>query len=423
MSGKIREVSSEQVRERLCRQDEIALLDVREEEVFAKAHPLWAANLPASRIALQAGRRVPRRDTLIVVYGDDSALAQAAMEVFGSLGYTDVRQLAGGLDGWVASGGELFQDVNVPSKAFGELVESVKHTPSLSAVEVQALIDSEQDVVVVDARRYDEFKTMSIPTATSVPGGELVLRIREVAPDPATKIVVNCAGRTRSIIGAQSLINASVPNPVAALRNGTIGWALAGLRLDRGASAQAPGYVGPDVVVRAQKGARTIATRAGVRFAPFDTLQALRLPGRTTYLFDVRSPEEFEAGHIPGFRNAPGGQLVQETDHHAPVRGARVVLVDDDGVRATMTGSWLAQMGWDVWVLEGVASPLFTDSGPVIEELAYQIDESTLPPLRRYRRPYEGADNAQEAMQAYLEWEYGLVAQLDKDGTHNFHVV
>jgi hypothetical protein len=31
---------------------------------------------------------------------------------------------------------------------------------------------------------------------------------------------VNCAGRTRSIIGTQSLINAGVPNPVTALRNG-----------------------------------------------------------------------------------------------------------------------------------------------------------------------------------------------------------
>ncbi|MCX0231923.1 rhodanese-like domain-containing protein, partial [Escherichia coli] len=76
-----------------------------------------------------------------------------------------------------------------------------RHTPSLSAQEVKALLDARRDVVIVDSRRYEEFQTMSIPTATSVPGAELVLRIRELAPDPTTQVIVNCAGRTRSIIG------------------------------------------------------------------------------------------------------------------------------------------------------------------------------------------------------------------------------
>ncbi|OXH83596.1 sulfurtransferase, partial [Burkholderia multivorans] len=139
---------------------------------------------------------------------------------FARLGYTDVRLLDGGLAGWQAAGGELFIDVNVPSKSFGEWVEAERHTPSLSAQEVQALIDARADVVIVDARRFDEYRTMNIPTSTSVPGAELVLRVRALAPNPSTRIVVNCAGRTRSIIGTQSLINAGLPNPVAALRNG-----------------------------------------------------------------------------------------------------------------------------------------------------------------------------------------------------------
>jgi hypothetical protein len=107
-----------------------------------------------------------------------------------------------GLQGWRDAGGELFRDVNVPSKAFGELVEHERHTPSLSAQEVQALIAGGADMVVLDARRFDEYRTMSIPTAVSVPGAELVLRVRELAPDPRTLVIVNCAGRTRSLIGA-----------------------------------------------------------------------------------------------------------------------------------------------------------------------------------------------------------------------------
>ncbi|MEB0099694.1 rhodanese-related sulfurtransferase, partial [Pseudomonas sp. DC1.2] len=77
------------------------------------------------------------------------------------LGYSDVRLLQGGLQGWREAGGELFIDVNVPSKAFGELVESQRHTPSLAAEEVLALIEARADVVVLDARRYDEYQTMS----------------------------------------------------------------------------------------------------------------------------------------------------------------------------------------------------------------------------------------------------------------------
>ena len=157
-----------------------------------------------------------------------------------SLGYRDVSLLAGGLAGWTAAGGELFADVNAPSKAFGELVAATAGTPDVTAQDLQAMLRDGQDVVVVDARRFEEYQTMSIPTATSVPGAELVLRVGALAPDPATTVVVNCAGRTRSIIGAQSLINAGQANRVLALRNGTIGWTLAGLTLDHGQTRRAP---------------------------------------------------------------------------------------------------------------------------------------------------------------------------------------
>jgi len=525
-------ITSQAVRQALLDRKEIALLDVREEDPFAQAHPLWAANFPLSKLELEAWPRIPRRDTCIVVYGEhaDRDLAPRAARVLGGLGYTAVYLLEGGLDGWISGGGEVFRDVNVPSKSFGELVESKRHTPSLPAPEVKALIDAGADVVVLDARRFDEYQTMSIPTATSVPGAELVLRARELAPDPATRIVVNCAGRTRSIIGTQSLINAGIPNPVAALRNGTIGWTLAGQALDHGAGRRAPQAVSAVNHELARQGARDIAARAGARRIAHADLPKLEETGRTLYRFDVRTPEEYAAGHLPGFVNAPGGQLVQETDHSAPVRGARIVLADDDGVRADMTASWLAQMGWEVWVVVPVDAALRSESGvpraqvpesagvetvapPTLatwldardgqtavldvtasanyvkqhipgawhviraqleqalvvipaarryvltcgtSQLArfaaadlraltgaeiYVLEGGTqawlaaglpvesgethlaVPRTDRYRRPYEGTDNAAAAMQAYLDWEFGLIAQLERDGTHFFNVV
>jgi rhodanese-related sulfurtransferase len=70
-------------------------------------------------------------------------------------------------------------------------------------------------------------------------------------------------------------------------------------------------------------------------------------------LLDVRTPEEFSAGSIPGAAHAPGGQLVQATDQWVAVRNARLVLIDGEGVRAPVVASWLKQLGCDVYVLEG----------------------------------------------------------------------
>ena len=403
------------VRQALLNQQEIALLDVREEDTFAQAHPLFAANLPLARLALDARRRIPRLDTLIVVYDDGEGLAHRAAQTLQQLGYSQVHLLDGGLQGWQQAGGEVFKDVNVPSKAFGELVDAQRHTPMLSAQEVKALLDAQTNVVVLDARRFDEYQTMNIPTSISVPGAELVLRVGALAPDPRTRIIVNCAGRTRSIIGTQSLVNAGIPNPVAALRNGTIGWTLAGQTLEHGAARRATPVPEVQRLAAAQQ-ARAVADRAGVKRAQLaDVLRFRSETTRTSYCLDVRTQEEYAAGHLSGFASAPGGQLVQETDVTLPVRGARAVLADLDGVRANMTASWLAQMGWEVWVLDGLQATDCSETG--------QLPPPVPPSPHRYRRPYEGTDNPHEAMQGYLDWEYGLVAQLARDGTHGFKVL
>lgn len=352
---------------------EVALLDVREEGAYAQAHPLLAASLPVSQLELQILDRVPRCSTTIVVYDDDGRLSLRAQEILRRLGYSDVRTLCGGLEGWRQTGYQLFQDVNSASKAFGELVEARRDTPSIPPQELRRLLDSGDNVVVLDSRRFDEFQTMTIPSAVSTPGAELVLRATSLAPDPATRIIVNCAGRTRSIIGAQSLLNAGLHGRVAALRDGAIGWSLAGLDLEHGAARRSDSTPLQETDAMRRR-AREVAYRAGVRHIDVETLDFLRGdPIRTTYCFDVRQPAEFETRHASGFRNAPGGQLVQETDVSAPVRGARIVLHDPLGARADMTASWLAQMGWDTYVLDDLAPCEAT--GP---------DRPQLPPLPQH---------------------------------------
>ncbi|NHN91690.1 rhodanese-like domain-containing protein [Acetobacter sicerae] len=526
----IAETTSETVRERLRAGEEIALLDVREEAFFAAGHPLFAVNLPLGRIEELVTGLIPRQTVPVVVYDNGEGLVRPAIELLRQLGYTDVSALAGNLDGWRASGGELFIDVNVPSKAFGELVEHVRHTPSLPAEEVHARIARGDDLVILDARRFVEYNTMSIPGGRSVPGAELALRVRDIAPSPDTTVIVNCAGRTRSIIGTQSLVNAEIPNPVFALRNGTIGWTLAGFELDHEAGRKAPDFTEANHE-KARKRAQELAEKTGVEF--ITPVQLKELEGRTDrslYRLDVRSPEEYESGHLAGFRSAPGGQLVQATDEWIGVRHGTIVLTDTDGVRARMTGHWLRQLGWKhVYILDDwtglkqeigpqpalLSSPLAvvpsissadllaqnTKSNPplildlatsrafraghvpgaffiiptdlvghpdvlgarrivltspdgvaariaarrlvengveaqVLEggtaawkaagqalEAGLSKENALSKPVDIYKRPYEGTDNAREAMQAYLDWEFGLVAQLERDGTHGFSVL
>ena len=405
-------VSPSQIRTALLLREEIALLDVRHEAAFATGHPLFAANMAAGRIALEAEARMPRKDVPIVIYDDGEGLVGAAADHLKVLGYSNVRQLDGGLQGWRSAGYELFQDVNSYAKAFGELVEARRHTPSLAAEEVSTLIASGANIQILDVRRFDEYATMNIPGSISVPGAELVLRAGRVAPDSETMIIVNCAGRTRSIIGTQSLINAGVTNKVRALRNGTIGWTLAKQNLEHGSVRR--GEIG--AIAGGEANARDVAYRAGVRHIGFKEMAALQSQAdRTLYRFDVRSEEEYTAGHLAGFRHYAGGQLVQEVDMAAPVRGARIVLTDNRSVRADMTASWLAQMGWETCVLEGGYDSALEIGPP----LAIPKPD----PSHRYRRPYEGTDIKESAMQAYLDWEYGLVEQLRRDATHGFFVI
>ncbi|KPK05518.1 MAG: hypothetical protein AMJ64_11515 [Betaproteobacteria bacterium SG8_39] len=350
----IARVSVSQLRERLAARDEFALLDVREQGVHYQGHPFFAASLPLSRLELMAEDLVPRRTAPIVLLdGGDEDLAGRAAAKLAALGYTDVSILEGGCSAWQAAGGELFSGVNVPSKAFGEFVEHHYDTPRIPPEELQQLKASGKKLVILDSRPYDEYHRMNIPGGIDAPGAELVYRVHDLAPDPDTLVVVNCAGRTRSIIGCQSLRNAGIPNQVVALKDGTMGWELAGFECEHGSKtvAAAPSAQG---LAAAQAAAAKVAARFQVKFATRATVQGWQSDAaRTLYLLDVRTREEFEAKRIAASRHAPGGQLVQATDEYVGVRNARLVLIDPARVRSVMTASWLNQMGWDdVHVLE-----------------------------------------------------------------------
>ena len=343
---------------------EIAFLDVREVGQYGEGHPFFAVNIPYSRLEIEARARLPCMGTRMVLLDGGDGVAEMAARRFQALGYGRLSAVAGGAPAWAAAGYTLFEGVNLPSKAFGETVDHDLATPSLTAQELKTRLDKGENIVLLDGRPPGEFNKMNIPGAQSCPNAELGHRLPVMAPDPETTVVVHCAGRTRSILGAQSLTFLGFPNPIYALRNGTMGWSLAGFELAHGSVPPAAPEIGPELAAASrQRGEALIARHRLPKVDARALAEWRRDETRTLYLFDVRTEGEFLAGHVAGMAHAPGGQLVQATDQWIAVRGARIVLGDDTGLRAAITALWLRAMGHEAYVLD-VDVAAAADSGP-----------------------------------------------------------
>lgn len=338
---------------------ELALFDVREAGQFGEGHLFFAVPLPYSRLEADVLRLAPRKDVRLVLVDQDDGLAATAARRLEVLGYSRVQVLAHGIHGWQAAGHTLFKGVNVPSKTLGELVEHAYATPHISATELDTWRRQGKRFVLLDGRTLEEHHKMTIPGSVACPNGELAYRITELVPDAEVPVVINCAGRTRSILGAQILRNLKLANPVVALENGTQGWTLAGLDLEHGSTARYPEQV-PLELTSARQAADQLAQHFQVPRLTAQQAQAwIADPARTTFVFDIRSATEYRAHTLAGAIHAPGGQLIQATDQYLGVRNSRLLLLDHEQVRAPVVASWLYQLGYEVAILEqGIDTPL-----------------------------------------------------------------
>ncbi|KQT61873.1 MULTISPECIES: rhodanese-like domain-containing protein [unclassified Aureimonas] len=349
---------------------EIACLDLREHGLYGEGHPFLAVPCPFSRLEFDVGALVPRAGAPVLLVDDGDGIAALAAERLAALGYRDVSWIEGGAPAWAAAGFTLFKGVNLPSKTLGELLEEAWHVPRISVDTLAAWQAEGRDIRLVDGRPAGEYAKMTLPGAVCAPNGELGHRAEDLLPDPHTTVVVHCAGRTRSIVGAASLALAGVPNPVVALENGTQGWALSGRALDYGREAATLVIPGPKALAASRSRADALMKRAAVAHIDLNTLRRLAAdPDRTLHVLDVRGAEEFATGSIAGACHAPAVQLVQATDHWIGTRRSRVVLLDDTGLRATVAAVFLAALGYEVAVLRDVdvaARSGFERADPVV---------------------------------------------------------
>ncbi len=396
---------------------EIAVLDVREKDAYENGHLLLAVNTPPDGLEHLVRGYVPRVSTHIVLCDGDDGLAERAADRLAALGYGELVVLAGGAWVWAAAGYELFETSYAVANCFGLAVQERYGTPRINGLELTARLAAGDPLVIVDSRPFDEYHAATVPGAINVPTAELVHRIDDLLPDDKTTVVVHCGGKTRGILGCQTLINAGLKNPVVALDEGTGDWVMAGGTLEAGASRTAvPGSV--TARAGALQAAKRIAERFGVRSMEPEELDVWRgeAERRTPYLVDVRSPEEYEAGHLPDSRSIPGGQLSGCTEDYVATRNARLCLVDDDGARAIVTASWMLQQGWpEVAVLAGGVEGHDLVSGPDPFSSPHEPADD---PTAADEPPDQTAEIA-ACRQSYV-WRQGLLERFDRDRTLSF---
>jgi rhodanese-related sulfurtransferase len=350
-------MSPEALKTLLASKAQFAFIDVREAGEYNSSHIPGSSLMSRRHLEFQLPLAVPYQGTHVILCDDDGRRVPLAAATVERMGYRHVSMLDGGINRWVSKDYPTEWGSNVPSKDFGEKVEVVNHVPELDATELHERIARGDKLVILDSRTPEEYQRFCIPGGRSVPGGELALRITDITKDldPDTTIIVNCAGRTRSIIGTRVLQRMGLQN-VYGLKNGTSGWLLAGYQLETGADRVTLPTPSPEGTVAAEAYAVRLAQEDGVRFLDIAALQAMlaRREQETVYLIDVRTQEEYAAGHIPGFRWFPGGQAVQRSDDVAVVHNCPIVFACDRKARATLAASWYRQMGFDeVYAVEG----------------------------------------------------------------------
>src|ERR1044071_4076516 len=330
-----------------------AVFDVRERGEYNHCQIAGTTSLPRSQIEFRVNRLVPNPGVPVIVYDESEERASFAAETLTELAYQQVSILRGGIAVWRAEGRPTVSGVNVPSKAFGEKVYHERSIPEISADELIRLQRDHQALRILDVRTPEEYGRFCIPGAVNIPGGDLILWLDELKQSN-TPVIVNCAGRTRSIIGTAALRRLGLTN-VRALKNGTMGWVLSGFELEknpRRGSSPAPEQSRKRVVSRAL----ALAAEESIAWISHEELAAT-LANKTdgvTYAIDVRSEAEYGSAHIGGSINVPGGQAVQRADDFVAVRNAQVIFISNDSVRAIMAAYWYCQMGYPyVFVLRG----------------------------------------------------------------------
>lgn len=352
-----------------------AVLDVRDWGEFTLEQIPGTNSLPRGHLEKYIGVLVPKNDVKIVIHCDSGQRSARAAATLEALGYTNVSVLDGGLQSWKAAGYDTIHGWSLRGKEYGERLQVEEDIPEMTAEELHARLARKEKLYILDTRTEPEFLNSHLPGAYSTPGGQLAVTVTDIAQERDAPIVTNCAGRTRSLLGAHLLRRMGFPQ-VYALKGGTGAWRIAGYgnELQSGPGAEPPPVSTAGQTACAQFAER-VANEDHLSFLSPRELKNQQDQGELLYLLDVRQFEEYRAGHAPGARFCPGTQAALLVESLVGVKNAAIVTMCDDRARGILAASLLQAMGYPrVCVLDG-GTTAWTASGFALETGApYEVD-------------------------------------------------
>jgi rhodanese-related sulfurtransferase len=102
--SRVRELSVEQVKAKLDRGERLVLIDVREDNEWAKDHVTGAIHLGKGILERDAEQRLPDKNAQIVLYCGGGFRSALAADNLQKMGYTNVLSMDGGIRGWREKG-------------------------------------------------------------------------------------------------------------------------------------------------------------------------------------------------------------------------------------------------------------------------------------------------------------------------------
>jgi rhodanese-related sulfurtransferase len=342
-------VAADALNTELIENPDLFVIDVREaSELEETGHIPGAVNIPVKTLADNPALLPADLDAPIVVYCKSGTRSTWAWTILNALGYTNVRNMAAGMNGWLAAqlptepGAAPAEEIStaiIENEAqYMAVKDFANNAPegwaTIKPVDVNEKMINGEDFVLIDNRRADEHEAGYIDGAVNIPLEEMMSRLDEIDQD--AEIIVYCRSGVRGMIGTLAL--RMLGYDALNLSGGYLGWQAEELPV----VGAAPDFQALFAGIIANNGQdKAYGTMSA------DALNTELIENPDLFVIDVREPSELEeTGHIPGAVNIPVKTLA---DNMALLPGdldAPIVVYCKSGTRSTFAWTVLNLLGY-----------------------------------------------------------------------------
>jgi rhodanese-related sulfurtransferase len=292
-------------------------------------------------------------DAPIVIYCGSSYRAGIAVVMLELMGYTDVRNLIGGINAWNAAGlplegaaeADTAPDALDLESTFADYIDALPGSFNAVRVgDVEEAVASDDVPILLDVRTVDEFTEGHIEGAIHVPLNDLTQNL-DLLPDLDAEIIVYCGSGHRSALGMVALNLLGYENAVSLL-GGVRAWSNSDLPVTDAVTPVEAGTAPEfDAALFAVVDDYVQSIPQGYYIVRADGLN-VELVEEDIFLLDVRTGGEFEDGYIEGATHVPLSELMTSLDA-LPDADASIVVYDNPTHRSSIAMALLQMLGYD----------------------------------------------------------------------------